>query len=64
MTKWISVKKKKPPQHTDVLCCIPWNGGIFISRRSGSKYFTSESMMTAYPEYWMPLPDLPKEGDE
>ena len=65
VNRWISVEDRLPDEGASVLICT--NGGIrSVSARYGNRFFIT--IVEAFTEdtvtHWMPLPELPKDGDK
>ena len=59
---WISVKKELPKDDEYVFVCNSDNGApqcLDIAYYTGTKWIDSEDNET-WPDYWMPVPDLPE----
>lgn len=77
MADWISVKDKLPEEHVDehqyefehYLCATVWNDVRmfgFGTRIGDDKqhFWSGNSIWDDWVTHWMPLPELPKDGDE
>lgn len=63
---WISVKKRLPK--SDIMCIVLWEDELGVLRPKIDKYHLgwcfSSPLSQPCIKYWMPLPELPKEGDK
>ena len=63
--KWIPVSERLPEQNTRVIGFMAWKGITAIEYQNGNWYSIDhlQPLPNEAVTHWMPLPELPKEGE-